>query len=73
MDAPASELARGPAQVLRQVASRRRVATLFTAGLAGLLAAGGGAYSLTRTGEPGPQGNGSTRLINQRTITPAGQ
>jgi len=52
---------------------RGRVPALVAAGMAALMAAGGTAYGLTRGGEPGPIGDGATRLINQRTITPAGQ
>src|SRR5215469_7678081 len=41
--------------------------------MAAAVAATGTAYGATRAGEPGPIGGGATRLINQRTITPAGR
>src|SRR5215471_11191755 len=57
----------------RRMTRRGRLPALLAAGMAVLVAATGTAYGATRGGEPGPVGGGATRLINQRTITPAGQ
>ena len=54
---------------------RKRLLLISTLTMAGLAAGGVGAtLAATRgVGEPGPAGPGKWLLINQRTITPAGQ